>query len=188
MVGIYAGVKSSGEGRGWWWFGSQGLEYLQLGRALQIALFVGLLVWAALLVRAFWPTLRRQHRRGSLEGLLLASGAGIAIVYAFGMIPLTEPLESATMADYWRWWVVPLWVEGMFEFFTATVIAYAVLSLGLLSRRFVERIVLLELRARPVPHPRPRPRRDVRHLRVARDRADVPGAARPAADCCWRTS
>ncbi len=144
LIGIYAGVKSSGAGRAWWWFGDQGLEYLQLGRAFQIALFVGLLIWAALLARAFWPALRAR-RWGSVEGLLLTSGVGIGVVYVFGMLPVSEPLQSATMTDYWRWWVVHLWVEGMFEFFTVAVIGYAVLSMGLLSRTFVERTVLLEL-------------------------------------------
>ena len=145
LVGIYAGVRSSGEGSAWWWFGNQGLEYIQLGRALQIALFVGLVTWAVLVARAFWPRLRRDRRIGSLEGLLLASGAGIAVVYVFGMLPVAQPLESATMTDYWRWWVVHLWVEGMFEFFTVAVIGYAVTSIGLLPRRYVERILLLEL-------------------------------------------
>lgn len=145
LLGIYFGVRSSGRGLSWWWFGNQGLEYLQLGRFFQIALFAGLLVWAVLLARAFQPALRRRGGLGSLEGLLLYSGIGIGVIYLFGMLPLSEPMTSATMTDYWRWWVVHLWVEGMFEFFTVAVIGYAVLSMGLLPRRFVERTVMLEL-------------------------------------------
>ena len=144
LAGVWLGVKDK-LGDVWWWFGNQGLEYIQLGRGFQIALFAGLAIWVVILARAFWPGLRERRDRGSVEHLLLYSGAAIAFVYVFGMLPVAEPLESATMTDYWRWWVVHLWVEGAFEFFTVAVTGYAVLSMGLLSRRFVERIVLFEL-------------------------------------------
>jgi nitric oxide reductase subunit B len=142
IVGIWLGVQGY-LGWGWYWVGNQGLEYLQLGRIFQIALFGGLLAWAAVLARAFWPGLRARRGWGSLEHLLLYSGIGIATVYGFGLA--SRPLTGQTMTDYWRWWVVHLWVENFFEFFTVAVTAYAVLTLGLLSRRFVERIVYFEL-------------------------------------------
>lgn len=141
-VGIWLGVKGKVDGA-WFWVGNQGLEFIELGRAWQIALFAGLLLWAVVLARAFWPGLRARRDWGSLESLLLYAGASIGIVYGFGL--LSQPLSGATMTDYWRWWVIHLWVENIFEFFTVAVTAYAVLALGLLSRRFVERIVYFEL-------------------------------------------
>jgi nitric oxide reductase subunit B len=143
-VGLWLGVKVD-LGDAWFWIGNQGLEYIQLGRLYQIALFGGLVLWAIVLLRAFWPGLRQARRWGSLEALLLYSGASIGIVYAFGMLPLTAIESSPTMTDYWRWWVVHLWVENTFEFFTIVAIGWALLRLGLLSRRLVERIVYLEL-------------------------------------------
>ena len=141
-VGLWLGVRGD-LGDLSLWFGNQGLEYIQLGRVFQIALLGGLLIWGAILVRAFWPGLRARKGWGSIEHLLLYSGLAIALVYAFGM--LSASMSSVTLTDYWRWWVVHLWVENTFEFFTVAVIGYALLSMGLLSRRMVERTVYFEL-------------------------------------------
>ena len=43
-------------GEGWFWFGNQGLSYIQLGRAWQIGFFAGLVIWSVLVFRALWPT------------------------------------------------------------------------------------------------------------------------------------
>ena len=37
------------------------------------------------------------------------------------------------MAEYWRWWVVHLWVEGFFEVFATVVIAFLFTRMGLLK-------------------------------------------------------
>ena len=144
LAGIWLGVKTD-LGDLWWWVGNQGLEYLQLGRAFQVALFVGLLLWAAILARAFWPALRQRRGWGSMEHLLLYSGLGVGVLYGFGMLPLNQAVATTTLVDYWRWFVVHLWVEGVFEFFTVAVTGFALLSMGLLPRRMVERTVYFEL-------------------------------------------
>jgi len=143
-IGLWFGVKSNIRGS-WFWIGNQGLEYIQLGRAFQIALFLGLMIWAAILLRAFWPTLRARRSLGSVEHLLLYSGVAIGFVYLFGMLPMSTIMASVTLTDFYRWWVVHMWVENTFEFFTVAVIGYALLSTGLLSRRLVERTLYLEL-------------------------------------------
>ena len=38
-----------------------------------------------------------------------------------------------SMVEYWRWWVVHLWVEGFFEVFATAVIAFLFTRLGLLK-------------------------------------------------------
>jgi nitric oxide reductase subunit B len=144
LVGMWIGTQRD-IGDAWFWVGNQGLEYVQLGRLFQIGLFGGLLLWAVVLLRAFWPGLRQTRAWGGLEALLLYAGAAIGIVYAFGMIPPLGVNDSATITDYWRWWVVHLWVENTFEFFTVVVIGYALLRMGLVARRTVERIVYFEL-------------------------------------------
>jgi nitric oxide reductase subunit B len=139
--------------KGWFWFGQQGLSYIQLGRAWQIGFFAGLAIWSALVFRALWPdraslgsaTRAFWSGRIRLEHLLWASTANIALLYAFGMIPLTGIEKSFTIADFWRWWVVHLWVEQSFEFFAAVVSAYLLMATGLVSRQLAERAVYLEL-------------------------------------------
>ena len=69
----------------------------------------------------------------------------IAVLYAFGMIPLTGIEKSFTIADFWRWWVVHLWVEQSFEFFAACMSAYLLMATGLVSRILAERAVYFEL-------------------------------------------
>jgi nitric oxide reductase subunit B len=150
LTGDYLGIAGAVD-KHWFWFGNQGLSYLELGRFWQIAFLVGLAVWCAVLLRAFWPTLRALFRQsGSLYGLfriehlLWFSTLSVAVLYVCGMIPLGSPNPSFSITDFWRWWVVHLWVELAFELFTASVTGYFLMALGLVSRQMVERAVLFE--------------------------------------------
>lgn len=152
LAGNYLGIMGALR-EGWFWFGNQGLSYIQLGRAWQIGFFAGLAIWSILVYRALWPTgalLRvaaRQFWTGRirLEHLIWASTINIALLYVFGMIPLTGIEKSFTITDFWRWWVVHLWVEQSFEFFAAAISAYLLMAVGLVSRRLAERSVYFEL-------------------------------------------
>jgi len=150
LVGDYLGVMGIID-KHWFWFGNQGLSYLELGRFWQILFFIGLAVWSLVLLRAFWPTLKSLFRQGGsfyslfrIEHLLWYSTLAVAVIYVFGMIPLASPNPSFAITDFWRWWVVHLWVEWAFETFTAAVTGYFLMSLGLVSRQLVERAVLFE--------------------------------------------
>ncbi|HMV51079.1 MAG TPA: cbb3-type cytochrome c oxidase subunit I, partial [Blastocatellia bacterium] len=46
------------------------------------------------------------------------------------------------LAEYWRWWVVHLWVEGFFEVFATVVIAFLFTRLQLLSVKTATKAVL----------------------------------------------
>ncbi|MFL5253417.1 MAG: nitric oxide reductase, partial [Rhodopila sp.] len=152
LIGNWLGIMGYID-RGWFWFGNQGLSYIQLGRFWQIGFFIGLIVWSGLMFRALWPTgtmLRqatRQFWTGQirLEHLIWAATVNIAVLYVFGMIPLTGIEASFTITDFWRWWVVHLWVEQSFEFFAASMSAYLLMAVGLVSRKLAERAVYLEL-------------------------------------------
>jgi nitric oxide reductase subunit B len=132
---------------------NQGLSYIQLGRAWQIGFFAGLVIWSLLVFRALRPTrttlfqATRQFWSGRirLEHLIWASTVNIALLYVFGMIPLLGIEKSFTISDFWRWWVVHLWVEQSFEFFAAAISAYLLMALGLVSRQLAERSVYLAL-------------------------------------------
>jgi nitric oxide reductase subunit B len=152
LIGNYLGIMGVIK-QGWFWFGNQGLSYIELGRFWQIGFFIGLVFWSALVLRALWPTgarlwqATRQFWSGRirLEHLLWASTTNIALLYVFGMIPLTGVNKSFTITDFWRWWVVHLWVEQSFEFFAAAMSAYLLMAVGLVSRKLAERAVYLEL-------------------------------------------
>ena len=49
LAGEWMGIQQR-LGNMWFWFGSQGYEYVDLGRFWQILLFVGLVLWLVLMV------------------------------------------------------------------------------------------------------------------------------------------
>jgi nitric oxide reductase subunit B len=110
-------------------FGHQGYEYVDLGRFWQAFLFVGLIVWLVLMVRALLPALKEGKNR-SLIILLSLSSVAIGLLYGAGLT-WGEHTHISIM-EYWRWWVVHLWVEGVFEVFATTIIALLFVNMGLL--------------------------------------------------------
>ena len=112
------------------WFGHQGYEYVDLGRFWQIFLFVGLLVWLLLMFRALWPVISNRDGNRSLVFLLALSSTAIGLLYGAGL-SWGEHTHISIM-EYWRWWVVHLWVEGVFEVFATTIIALLFVKMGLL--------------------------------------------------------
>jgi nitric oxide reductase subunit B len=151
LIGDYLGIKGV-ISKNWFWLGNQGLSYLQLGRVWQIGFFIGLVLWSILVFRGFWPVRDKMAEtfknlfsgKITLEHLLWISTFNIAILYCFGMIPLTGIEKSFTITDFWRWWVVHLWVEESFEFFTVCGTAYLLMGCGLVSRTLAERTVYFE--------------------------------------------
>lgn len=152
LVGDYLGIMGWIQ-QGWFWVGNQGLAYLELGRLWQIGFFAGLLLWSMMMARAIWPRLadlkdalvRVIIGRIRIEHLLWASTLNIALLYWFGMIPLTGINHSFTITDFWRWWVVHLWVEQSFEFFFTMVLAWMLMATGLVSRQLATRTALFDL-------------------------------------------
>ena len=111
------------------YFGHQGYEYVELGRVWQMALFGGLLLWFFLMMRVLRPALRKTGDQKQLVALLAVSTAAIALFYGAGLT--WGHHTHLTIVEYWRWWVVHLWVEGFFEVFATTVIAFIFMRLNL---------------------------------------------------------
>jgi nitric oxide reductase subunit B len=113
------------------WFGHQGYEYVDLGRFWQLFLFVGLIIWLLLMGRAIWPALKQKSESRSLLILFLISTIAIAAFYGAGLMWGRQ--TNLAVAEYWRWWVVHLWVEGFFEVFAAVVVAFLFVRLQILK-------------------------------------------------------
>ena len=130
LTGQWLSVQNHLSDTASFYLGHQGYEYVDLGRVWQIALFVGLLLWLVLMVRVLLPALRRSGDQKQLVLLLTVASAAIALFYGAG---LTWGQHShLSMIEYWRWWVVHLWVEGFFEVFATTVIAFFFMRLKLI--------------------------------------------------------
>ncbi|MGI8670380.1 MAG: nitric-oxide reductase large subunit [Aridibacter sp.] len=130
-----------GSGDMWFWFGHQGYEYVDLGRVWQAGLFVGLLLWFGLILRTVLPALRKKDSRKSLLIVYLVAPAGIALFYAPGLFWGIK--SHITVVEYWRWWVVHLWVEGYFEVFATVVIAFLFVKLGVVNANLAAKAALL---------------------------------------------
>jgi nitric oxide reductase subunit B len=115
----------------WYWFGHSGYEYIDPGKIWQIGLLVGLFLWLFLMTRGIMPALRRKDDQRPILTLFLI--ASIAIAGFYGAALGAGRHTSLAMAEYWRWWVVHLWVEGFFEVFATVVISFLFARLGLLS-------------------------------------------------------
>ena len=111
------------------WFGHQGWEYVDLGRFWQAFLFVGLMIWLVLVGRALWPAMRSGSEHKTITGILFLSVVAIGLFYGAGL--MWGHATHLAMVEYWRWWVVHLWVEGFFEVFATAVIAFLFVRLGL---------------------------------------------------------
>lgn len=112
------------------WFGHQGYEYVDLGRFWQIFLAVGLFLWLGLVLRAMIPAFRQQTESKHLLVLFAIASSAIPLFYTAGFGWGRQ--TNLAIAEYWRWWVVHLWVEGFFEVFATTVIAFLFTRMGLI--------------------------------------------------------
>jgi len=122
------------------WFGHQGYEYVDLGRFWQAFLLVGLFLWLFLMTRAIWPAFKKKEEGKHLLALFLISSAAIALFYGAGL--MWGRTTNLAMVEYWRWWVVHLWVEGFFEVFATVVIAFLFVRMRLLGTKLATQAVL----------------------------------------------
>lgn len=132
LVGAWASVQGILGGDNSFWFGHQGYEYVELGRLWQLLLIGGMVFWLFLMYRALKPALKGEGSKTGLNHFFLYSAITIPLFYASGLMYTNH--TPVSIAEYWRWWVVHLWVEGFFEVFATVAIAYLCSELGFLKR------------------------------------------------------
>jgi nitric oxide reductase subunit B len=140
LIGSWAGVQ------GWlgdksFWFGHQGYEYVELGRVWQLLLIGSMIFWLWLMFRALKPALQAEGDKTGLSHFFLYSAITIPLFYSAGLMYSNQ--TPLSIAEYWRWWVVHLWVEGFFEVFATVTIAYLCSELGFLKRDIALRATYL---------------------------------------------
>jgi nitric oxide reductase subunit B len=122
------------------WFGHQGYEYVELGRFWQIFLFLGLFIWLFLMGRAIVPAIKQRTETRNLLILFLIASVAIASFYGAGL--MWGQQTNLAIAEYWRWWVVHLWVEGFFEVFAVVVTAFLFVRMQLVKANTATTAVL----------------------------------------------
>ena len=139
LLGEYAGIQGMIRNS---WLGDQGFEYLDLGRLWQVLLTLGLFFWAVILFRALRNRLSSE-RAGNLPWLFFFSALSVPAFYAVGL--LAHPAGHFTTTDFWRFWVVHLWVEDFLELFTTILVAYVFVLLGVVHERTALRVIYLDV-------------------------------------------
>jgi nitric oxide reductase subunit B len=96
-----------------------------------------------LVARAIWPALKGEADQGGLTHLLLYSAVSIPLFYVPALF-FGRGTHVST-AEYWRWWVVHLWVEGFFEVFATVMLAFFLSRIGAVGIRFAMKTVYLSI-------------------------------------------
>jgi nitric oxide reductase subunit B len=141
LTGEFLGLRGSVSAVGSW-FGMQGFEYLDLARFWQLLLIVGLFLWTFILYRGLRGRLRGEHG-GNMPWLFFLSALAIPAFYAVGL--LANAGDNFTTADFWRFWVVHLWVEDFLELFTTVMVAYVFVMLGVVRERVALTVIYLDI-------------------------------------------
>ena len=140
MLGEILGINQL-LGKLWFWFGHQGWEYLDLGRAWQVLLAVGLFFWFILLYRGISPALKNPERR-EVASLFLYAAFAIPLFYLPAMF--FTGTTHFSVVDTWRFWIIHLWVEGFFEVFVTAMVATIFYLLGMVLHQTAARVVYLD--------------------------------------------
>ncbi len=140
LIGLYMGA--TGQLREtWFWLGNEGRELLNLGRIWDIGLVLGLVFWFLIII----SLIRKAATSNPIVSTIIWAAFAIATLYIAGMMPLHKIMPNYTVDDYYRWWVIHLWVELTFELFAAGVIAFFTVSLGLISQKVAVKTMFFEL-------------------------------------------
>ena len=140
LTGEYLAIMQQFDLADSFFWGIQGYEYVDLGRFWQILLFVGLILWLVLMMRALMPALKRNDSNKGI--IVIFTGAAVAIGMFYGVGLFIGAKTHMSVMEYWRWWVVHLWVEGFFEVFATSAIAGIFTLFGLIKPKSGTRAVL----------------------------------------------
>jgi nitric oxide reductase subunit B len=142
LVGSYLGIHGILTDAASNWFGLQGFEYLDLARLWQVLLSIGLVFWVFMLWRVLRKRLKGEHA-GNMPWLFFLAACAIPAFYAVGLIARTG--DNFTVTEFWRFWVVHLWVEDFLELFTTVMVAYMFVLLGVVREKVALTVVFLDI-------------------------------------------
>jgi nitric oxide reductase subunit B len=109
----------------------EGRKFLEIPRPLDYLVVVDVLLFIANIGMTVWKA--KRHTTTSLVlffGLLCA-----ALLYLPGMIATS----NQTVDSFWRWWVVHLWVEGVWELIMGGILSFLLIKLTGVDREIIEK-------------------------------------------------
>ena len=140
LFGIYFGQMGYLGDEAAYWFGSQGWEFVELGRFWHVLMLIAFLLWIAIIFRGVRPWITKQNLWSVPAWLFYGSGIMVLFLF-FGLLATAK--GNFAISDYWRWMTVHMWVEVTFEVFTTCIIGYMLTQMGLINRAMAERVIFL---------------------------------------------
>lgn len=109
----------------------EGRKFLEIPRPLDYLVVVNVLTFLGLILLTLFKGKKRTTTSLVLSmGLLFA-----ALLYLPGMIWF----DNQTMDSFFRWWVVHLWVEGVWELIMGGILAYLLIKITGVDREVIEK-------------------------------------------------
>ena len=121
---------------------AQQWEYLDLPFVFQVLLTLALFVWVFIIWRAMRRRLSNEHV-ANMPWMFMFAALAIPAFYAVGMMARTG--THVTVAEFWRFWVVHLWVEDFLELFTTVMVAYVFVLLGVVREKIALGIIFMDI-------------------------------------------
>ena len=84
-----------------------------------------------------------SEHAGNMPWLFFFSALSIPAFYGVGL--LANSGQNFTTTDFWRFWVVHLWVEDFLELFTTILVAYIFVLIGVVHERTALRMIYLDI-------------------------------------------
>lgn len=111
-----------------WW---EGRKFLEIPRPLDYLVVANVLLFLYNVGRTVL-----NGKRNTTTGIVLYLGlVSAALLYLPGMIHF----DNQTFDSYFRWWVVHLWVEGVWELIMGGILAYLLIKLTGVDREVIEK-------------------------------------------------
>lgn len=111
-----------------WW---EGRKFLEIPRPLDYLVVIDVLLFIFLI----GGTILKGKRFTTTSLVLFFGLLMAALLYLPGLIDS----ENQTIDSYWRWWVVHLWVEGVWELILGAILCYLLIKLTGVDREVTEK-------------------------------------------------
>ncbi len=109
----------------------EGRKFLEIPRELDFLVVVNVLLFLGLIL----TTLYKAERRTTTSLVLTMGLVFAALLYLPGMIWF----DSQVTDSFFRWWVVHLWVEGVWELIMGGILSYLLIKLTGVDREVIEK-------------------------------------------------
>ena len=110
---------------------TEGRKFLEMPFVLKL----GVVVVFVIFLYNIAMTIRKAGRFTTTEGVLIGGLAAAALLFIPGLIHF----DNYTLDRFYRWWVVHLWVEGVWELIQGALLAFLLIRLSGADREVLEK-------------------------------------------------